>query len=130
MQRPLRTILLVEDDPDIQEIARLSLETFGGFTVALCSSGGEAVEKAPAIRPDLILLDFMMPGMDGAETLAALRARESLADVPVVFMSAKARPDEVRGFKQLGAVDVITKPFDAVALSDRVRAIWDGLHAG
>ena len=130
MPRPLQTILLVEDDPDIQEIARLSLESFGGFTVELCSTGREAVERAPGLAPDLILLDVMMPGMDGAETLAALRTLPALSATPVVFMSAKARAEEVRRFKDLGAVDVITKPFDAVALPDRVRAIWEGLHGG
>jgi len=130
MTRPLQTILIVEDDPDIQEIARLSLEAMGGFTVMLCSSGQEAVGHPPDPPPDLILLDFMMPGMDGAETLAALRALPAFAAIPVVFMSAKARPDEVRGFMDLGAVDVITKPFDAVALPDQVRAIWDRVHGG
>lgn len=121
----LSKILYVEDEPDIQTVARLSLESLGGFTLEVCSSGEEALAKAPLFQPDLILLDVMMPGMDGPTTLQRLREVPSLAAVPVVFMTAKAQPQEIRHFQELGALGVITKPFDPMALPSQVRAIWE-----
>ncbi|MGC8763612.1 MAG: response regulator [Acidobacteriota bacterium] len=121
----LSKILYVEDEPDIQTVARLSLETLGGFTLEVCSSGEEALAKAPLFGPDLILLDVMMPGMDGPTTLQRLREIPSLAAIPVVFMTAKAQPQEIQHFKELGALGVITKPFDPMALPSEVRAIWE-----
>lgn len=127
--RELRRILYVEDEPDIQMVAKLSLESLGGFTLDVCSSGAEALEKAAAFAPDLILLDVMMPGMDGPTTLRRLREIPSLSGVPAVFMTAKAQPHEIEEFKTLGAADVITKPFDPMALPDNVRAIWERTSA-
>lgn len=120
----LERILMVEDEPDIQTVARLALETVGGFTVAACDSGEQALAMAPAFGPDLILLDVMMPGMDGPSTLTALRRIPALQSVPVVFMTAKVQPQEVESFMGLGAEAVIAKPFDPMALADQVRAIW------
>jgi CheY-like chemotaxis protein len=127
--RELRRILYVEDEPDIQMVAKLSLESLGGFTLDVCSSGAEALEKAAAFAPDLILLDVMMPGMDGPTTLRRLREIPSLSGVPAVFVTAKAQPHEIEEFKTLGAADVITKPFDPMALPDNVRAIWERTSA-
>jgi dTDP-glucose 4,6-dehydratase len=121
----LQRILYVEDDPDIQAIARLALENVAGFTVHVCSSGEAAVREGAAFAPDLVLLDVMMPGMDGPSTLAALRAQPPLANTPVVFMTAKVQPSEVTHFRSLGALDVIAKPFDPMQLGSRLRAIWD-----
>lgn len=121
----LQRILYVEDEPDIQAVARLALEMLGGFTVKICSSGEEALSEAEAFAPDMILLDVMMPGMDGPGTLAALRALPSLAEVPAAFMTAKVQPAEVAHFKSLGARDVIPKPFDPMTLASQVRAIWE-----
>jgi two-component system, OmpR family, response regulator len=123
--RTLQRILYVEDDPDIQEIARLALENVAGFSVHICSSGEAAVREAAAFAPDLVLLDVMMPGMDGPSTLAALRTQPPLADTPVVFMTAKVQPSEVSQFRSLGALDVIAKPFDPMNLGTQLRAIWD-----
>lgn len=120
----LQRVLYVEDDADIQSVARLALEMVGGFTVKICSSGEEAVRDAVAFAPDMILLDVMMPGMDGPTTLGALRALPSLATVPVAFMTAKVQPQEVAYYKSLGALDVIAKPFDPMTLADKVRAIY------
>ena len=120
----LQRILYVEDEPDIQAVARLALEMVGGFTVKICSSGEEAVREAEAFAPDMILLDVMMPGMDGPSTLKALRALPTLADVPVAFMTAKVQPAEVEQFKALGARDVIPKPFDPMTLHSQIQAIW------
>jgi len=123
----LTRILYVEDEPDIQAVARLALEAVGGFTVEICSSGQEALDKALAFNADLILLDVMMPSMDGPATLGKLRQLAGLAEKPVIFMTAKVQPHEVAEYKALGALDVIAKPFDPMLLSDQIRIIW-GRH--
>lgn len=91
----LKKILYVEDEPDIQMIARVALENVGGFELMVCSSGPEAIEKAESFGPDLLLLDVMMPGMDGPSTLQELRKIPSIAKTPVMFMTAKVQPQEV-----------------------------------
>jgi two-component system, OmpR family, response regulator len=121
----LRTILYVEDDPDIQEVVRMALEVVGGYQVTVASSGREALVAADGSTPDLILLDVMMPDMDGPTTLANLRTRAELEDTPVVFITAKVQATEIEYFKSLGAVDVIAKPFDPVTLASQVQAIWE-----
>jgi len=120
----LQRILYVEDEPDIQAVAKLALEMVGGFTVKVCSSGAEALREAVTFAPDMILLDVMMPGMDGPTTLKTLRELPSLAELPVAFMTAKVQPAEVAHYKTLGARDVIAKPFDPMTLASQVRAIW------
>jgi CheY-like chemotaxis protein len=122
--RELTKILYVEDEPDIQAVAKIALEVVGGFTVCVCSSGSEALSKAVAFAPDLILLDVMMPGMDGPATLKALKDLPDLGSRPFVFMTAKVQTSEVEYFKSLGAADVIPKPFDPMTLSDKVTQIW------
>lgn len=121
----LARILYVEDDADIQSIAVLALETVGGFTLCACSSGQEAVAAASAFEPDCILLDVMMPGMDGPATLAALRAVAATTATPAIFMTAKVHPAEVEQLKRLGAIGVIPKPFDAMTLATQVRDLWN-----
>ncbi len=120
----LERILYVEDEPDIQAVAKIALEMVGGFTLQVCSSGQEALDSAEGFAPQLVLLDVMMPGMDGPTTLQNLRQLPALASVPVVFMTAKVQPQEVAHYKSLGAVDVIPKPFDPMSLAEQVRAIW------
>ena len=115
-----KRILYVEDEPDIQAVARISLESIGGFTVKVCSSGEEALDSAVGFAPDLLLLDVMMPGMDGPTTLQELRKLPEIADIPAVFMTAKVQPQEVELFMSYGAVDVIAKPFDPMALPNRI----------
>lgn len=124
MIQELTRILYVEDDPDIQAIAIMVLDTINGFTLEACNSGSDALEKAVAFNPDLILLDVMMPGMDGPETLKGLRNFPELANTPVVFMTAKVQPQEVQGYLSLGAVGVIAKPFDPMTLAQQLRDIW------
>lgn len=123
----LNRVLFVEDDPDIQTVARMALEAVGGFTVMACSSGAEALERVSAFAPDLILLDVMMPGMDGLETLQALRRLPQACGVPVVFMTAKVQAQEVSRYRDAGAADVIAKPFDPMMLPSTVRRIWGRL---
>ena len=124
MNNPLIRILLVEDDPDIQLVAQFGLEDLGGFTVALCDSGADAIRLAPHFMPDLLLLDVMMPLMDGPQTLAAVRKLPGHSQVPVIFMTAKAQRRDLEQLRALGALDVIVKPFDPLTLGATIRTIW------
>lgn len=123
MNEPKR-ILYVEDETDIRVIAEIALEVVGGFSVVSCASGQEALDAAERARPDLLLLDVMMPGMDGMSTLEALRAHPTTARTPVIFMTAKVQAAEVAHYKAAGALDVISKPFDPMGLPTRIRQIW------
>jgi len=124
MQRPLERILLVEDEKDIQIVSRLALEDIGKFQVQVCDSGQEALREAPTFGPDLILLDVLMPDLDGLATLEALRRIPSLAAVPVIFLTARARSQDIREYLRVGAIDVILKPFDPLTLGDQIREVW------
>lgn len=126
----LRTILLVEDDADIQEVAIMALEDIGGFKVTACDDGQAALRQIRLSRPDLLLLDWMMPVLDGGQVVLAMREQGLLGDTPVIFMTAKARSEEINRMRELGAVDVITKPFDVMTLSQRVQQTWDRLCTG
>jgi len=123
----IERIVYVEDEPDIQAVARVALQSVGGFEVEIYNSGTDAMDHIDEIKtfnPDVILLDVMMPGMDGPSTLAALRKVDQLSETPVIFMTAKVQPHEVADFKEMGALDVIPKPFDPMALSENIRTIW------
>ncbi|GGF35510.1 response regulator [Aliidongia dinghuensis] len=124
MTEPLKRILLVEDDPDVQTIASMALIDIGEFDLTVCSSGREALDRIGHIQPQLVLLDVMMPDMDGPTTLEALRRLPLTPQPPVVFMTAKVQPQEQRRYLDLGAVDVIAKPFDPVTLADQLHAVW------
>jgi CheY-like chemotaxis protein len=126
----LKRILLIEDDPDIQEVASLALTSLGGFTVEICGSGPDAIAEAPRFRPQLIILDVMMPGMDGLTTLEALRAIPEAAGAPVVFLTAKAQPREIESYRRAGAAEVLVKPFEPSRLSETLNRIWTRLHQG
>ena len=126
--KTLDKVLHVEDEADILEVTRIALEAVGGLTVQSCSSGMEALKKAPEFMPDLILLDVMMPEMDGPKTLVKLRELSETKDVPVVFMTAKILQTEIEKYKDLGVIDIITKPFDPMALADQLKTIWNNLH--
>lgn len=123
----LDRIMLVEDEEDIRAVAELALEAVGGFTLTTCPSGQSALETLGTFRPQLIVLDVMMPGMDGPTTLKAIRENPEFVNTPAIFMTAKVQPDEVNGYLSQGAVAVIPKPFDPMVLSDRIRDIWSNL---
>lgn len=125
MPQALARILYVEDEPDIRAIAQMALEAVGGFSVTACASGSEALAAAPTAQADLLLLDVMMPGMDGPSTLKALRALDATAKTPVIFMTAKVQAAEVAQYKELGAIEVIHKPFDPMELSAQIQRIWE-----
>jgi CheY-like chemotaxis protein len=124
MRRELKRILYVEDDSDIRTVTAMALEAVGGFTVISCDSGKEALAMAPGANADLILLDVMMPGMDGLATLSALRGLPQTADTPVLFMTAKVQASEIQHYMRLGATDVISKPYDPMMLSAQIGEIW------
>lgn len=115
-------ILYVDDEPDIREVAAMAIELDPDLEVRTCESGEEALAVAPGWRPDLILLDVMMPVMDGPATLAALRAGGVAADIPVVFITARTQAHEAERFFSLGAAGIIAKPFDPMTLAGTVRA--------
>lgn len=124
MESSLKKIMLVEDDADIQLITRLSLEVGGGYEVRVCGNGAEAVQSAPAYAPDLILLDFMMPGMDGIATMEALRELPETAAIPVVFFTANAQRQVQQDLLLRGALGVIVKPIEPQALVEQIRMLW------
>lgn len=124
---PLRRILLVEDDPDIALLGQIALEEIGGYEVLLCGSGDEALAKFGRFEPDLALLDYRLPGMNGAELLAALRRTAQGADLPVIFLTASVMQDKVDDLIAAGAADVIPKPFDPMMLASEIEVIWNRL---
>ncbi len=124
----LKSVLHVDDDEDIRDIAKVALETIGGLNVVQCGSGKEALKQLDSYMPDLILLDSMMPEMNGEQTLLEIRKRKEVARVPVVFVTAKVHDEARSNFLQLGAVAVVVKPFDPLTLADDLRAIWARLR--
>jgi len=135
MSKPLNTVLTIDDDNDIRMIASMVLKKKGGFDVIAKESGSAALEYLEATAesdlPDLILLDVMMPGMDGPQTLEAIKqkAPHPIAKIPVMFMTAKCQPDEVERLKAAGAINVISKPFEVATLADQVRQYWNDIDA-
>ena len=123
----LRRILCVEDDDDIRRILRLSLEKIGRMTVELVADPAHAIESMVAFKPELVMLDWMMPGMDGPTLLRKMRERPETSGLPVVFVTAKASQRELAELKELGAAGAISKPFAARDLPDQLRAIWNEL---
>jgi len=128
MPQALNRICYVEDEPDIRSIADFALTQLGGFTVDVCDGGQQAIDKASAVAPDLFLLDVMMPVMDGIETFKRLKELPAFQATPIVFMTAKAMPQEIKRYLSMGAAEVIAKPFDPITLSDQLRTIWDRIH--
>jgi CheY-like chemotaxis protein len=119
-------ILVVDDEPDILWVIRITLRARGGFEVEMCTSGREALDLARSFIPDLILLDVMMPEMDGPTTLQALQRDPQTANIPIVFMTAKVMPQETARYLALGAAGVIAKPFDQRMLAGEIEEILHG----
>lgn len=121
----LRRVMCVEDDPDIRMILEFSLASVGGYEVCCCADGRAALAQATEFRPDLMLLDVMMPGLSGPETLMALRELPCMQGVPVVFMTARALPDELEQLLSYGATGLIVKPFDPMSLPKDIVPYWE-----
>ena len=125
----MRDVLLVDDEPDIRTIGKMSLTRVGKFDVRTAASGAEALKLVAERKPDVIILDVMMPEMDGPTTLAALRAESSTVSIPVILMTAKVLATEIEHWRSIGAAGVIRKPFDPMTLASEVRTIvaeWSG----
>ncbi len=123
--KPLKSLLYVDDDADIREIVEMSLSLDGGLKVLTSDGGERALLKMRVEQPDLVVLDVMMPGMDGPTLLRRMRSDPELARIPVIFMTAKARTNEVGRLRELSAIGVIAKPFDPMTLGKQVRALWE-----
>jgi two-component system, OmpR family, response regulator len=125
--RPLNRICYVEDDEDIQRIVRMSLERVGKMTVAVVSDPTQAIAAMTEFRPDLVMLDWMMPVMDGPTLFKQMKLRPETSALPVVFITAKASQRDLDELRALGAVGTISKPFSPKDLPDQLRAIWAAL---
>ncbi len=121
----LRKILLVEDDPDIQDVTTVLLAHVENFEVRACGTAAEALETAKSFDPDLILLDVMMPGLDGQGAFAAFRQMPATRSTPVIFMTARVQPREIMEYRELGSLGVIPKPFDPDTLARTIQGMWD-----
>ena len=121
---PLETILIVEDDRHIRQVAKLALTQSPDLAVECAASGRDALDRVGNLQPDPILLDVMMPGLDGLDVLDALQDDPQTAEIPVVFLTAKAQPTEIEEYRERGVVDVIVKPFDPMKLADQVEGAW------
>jgi len=122
----IRKILLAEDEADIRKVAQISLQFRGGWEVLLATDGEDCLVKAAQNRPDLILLDCMMPKLDGYETCRRLKQDPALREIPVIFLTAKAQEAEVRKGLSLGAVGYLIKPFNPMSLAAEIRKILEG----
>ncbi len=118
-----KRILLVDDENDIREVAAISMQAVGGWQVVSASSGTEAIAMALAEQPDAILLDVMMPGIDGPTTFKRLQDDPRTRDIPVILLTAKAQAADRTRFEQLGVVGVLSKPFDPMSLPAQVAAL-------
>jgi CheY-like chemotaxis protein len=118
-----KSILLIDDEETIQEVVQVGIEIESGWQVAIASSGAEGIDLAQAQQPDVILLDVMMPEMDGIDTLSQLKSNQKTSAIPVIFLTAKAQAEEKNQFQSLGVVDVITKPFNSMTLASQIAKI-------
>lgn len=114
-------VLLVEDDDGIRTLAKMALERVGGCTVTAVDRGQKAVDLAPGLELDVMMIDMMMPGLDGMATLERMRALN--IHTPVIFFTARTQPQDVARYLEAGAAGTVKKPFDPLLLADQVRAI-------
>jgi two-component system, OmpR family, alkaline phosphatase synthesis response regulator PhoP len=120
-----KRILIIDDEEAIQVVVQFGLEMAAGWDVMTASSGMEGIQRAKAERPDMILLDVMMPEMDGLATFRALRQSSETRSIPVIFLTAKAQASEKRIFNDTGVNGVITKPFNSLDLADQIVKVLD-----
>ena len=122
--RPLNRVCYVEDDEDIQRIVRMSLERIGKMTVEVVGDPTKAIDAMKIFKPDLVMLDWMMPAMDGPTLFRQMKTRPETSSLPVVFITAKAAQRDLDELTSLGAAGTISKPFSPKDLPDQLRSIW------
>ncbi len=125
--KSLQRILLADDEPDILEISRIALETVGGYEVAVCESGTGFLELLPEFKPDLVIIDALMPDMNGLEVLSRMRLADGFGKTPAVFLTGLVLERDLRNLRASGAEAVITKPFDPMKLPQRIDEIWKAI---
>jgi CheY-like chemotaxis protein len=128
MSVPFQHVLCIDDDDDILEVVKMCLELLAGIQVSSCNNAKEALATVETLHPDIILLDVTMPDMDGPATLSALKEKPLLANVPVIFMTARVQPHEITQYLALGAAGVIPKPFDPMQLTKEMTQLWEQFH--
>jgi DNA-binding response OmpR family regulator len=126
--KKLKRIMYVDDDPDLQQIVKMGLEIGGNFNVKVCASGYQALEEIEEYKPDLVILDVVMPFISGPKTLEAIRKMDAVATVPVIFLTSKIQPTQLAHYESLGAIGVIRKPLNPMKLSAQVLEIWQDFH--
>ena len=126
-RKRLECVLCVEDEEDIQRVIKMSLERLGGLCVQICGDPQRALESARKVAPDLILLDVLMPGLDGATLFKQFQANPDFARIPVVFLTASATREKAESLRALGAAGVLFKPFNVRELPQKLFEIWNGL---
>lgn len=124
--KELKRILYAEDEPDVQTVVELTVQTMSNYEIKICDNGKRLLECVEEYNPDLILLDVMMPEMDGPTTYKNLQENPNTKNIPVVFMTAKAQVHEIETFKETGILGVITKPFDPINLCSEIEGVWNG----
>ena len=124
----LQRILLADDEPDILEISRIALETVGGFEVSVCLSGKTLLERLLEFKPDLVIVDVLMPDMTGPEVFEEIRRRPEYDEVPVIYLTGVIQEEELEDLRETGVADIILKPFDPMTLADRINGVWKGSH--
>lgn len=122
--KELKKILYAEDEPDVQTVVELTIQSLSTYEIKICNNGKVLLDEVEGYNPDLILLDVMMPEMDGPTTFKNLQANEKTKNIPVIFMTAKAQAHEVQTFEQTGAIGVIVKPFDPMQLCSELETLW------
>lgn len=130
MAKKLKKILYVEDDEDIAQVTVMILKEFGEFEVQHCISGMDALQELPKFLPELVLMDMMMPGMDGLETFSRMKEIATIKNIPVIFMTAKMQTKEQQSYLDAGAIGVIAKPFDPEKLCELINQIWQKNNGG
>lgn len=123
-EKPLKKIAVIDDDQDTLTIVRIALKTLTGVEVTCYLSGEEALKELPSFSPDMVLVDIMMPGMDGITTLQHLKKEKALKETLFLFFTAKVTESEIDKYKKLGVVDVILKPFDPLTLGNKLLTMW------
>ena len=124
MQAKLTKVLCADDEEDILAIVQICLQMVQGLEVMCVSDGATAIEEARRWRPDIIVLDVMMPRMDGPTAMRALKADADLKHIPVILMTARVQESEIAEYREMGAANVIPKPFDPMTLADRILHVW------